>query len=173
MKKEHILVGVSSAPSNAKIIRAAARMAKAYQGSFTALYVETPNHASMTKENKQRLQENLQYFEFQSTNEGIVGLKRFRTYESQMSYKYKKAVTTYVLFSGSIKNPMTEFTEGINTYRVVPIIMQDKNADKVITELKRKQELGEKITKADLLPLVLCPLMSGTMSQKERVIFVS
>ena len=68
------------------------------------------------------------------------------------------------------RKDVTEFTEGINTYRVVPIIMQDKNADKVIDELKHKRELGEMITKADLLPLVLCPLMSGTMSQKERVI---
>ena len=65
----------------------------------------------------------IKHFEFQSTNEGICGLKRFRIYESQMSYKYKKAVTTYVLFSGNIQNPMTEFTEGMNTYRVVPIIM--------------------------------------------------
>ncbi len=112
----------------------------------------------------------IKHFEFQSTNEGIIGLKRFRTYESQMSYKYKKAVTTYVLFSGNIKNPMTEFTEGVNTYRVVPIVMRDKNADKVISELKRKQEVGEEITKADLLPLVLSPLMSGRMSQKERVL---
>lgn len=114
--------------------------------------------------------DSIKHFEFQSTNEGIIGLKRFRTYESQMSYKYKKAVTTYVLFSGKIKNPMTEFTEGVNTYRVVPIIMQDKNADKVIAELKRKQEAGEEITKAALLPLVLSPLMSGEMSQKERVL---
>lgn len=113
--------------------------------------------------------DSIKHFEFQSTNEGIIGLKRFRTYESQMSYKYKKAVTTYVLFSGKIKNPMTEFTEGVNTYRVVPIIMQDKNADKVIAELRRKQDVGEKITKADLLPMVLSPLMSGQMSQKERV----
>lgn len=114
--------------------------------------------------------DSIKHFEFQSTNEGIIGLKRFRTYESQLSYKYKKAVTTYVLFSGNIKNPMTEFTEGVNTYRVVPIIMQDKNADKVIAELKRKQEAGEEITKADLLPLVLSPLMSGEMSQRERVL---
>lgn len=113
--------------------------------------------------------DSIKHFEFQSTNEGIRGLKRFRTYESQMSYKYKKAVTTYVLFSGSIQHPMTEFTEGVNTYRVVPIIMQDKNADKEIAELRRKQEAAEKITKADLLPLVLSPLMSGQMSQKERV----
>lgn len=111
----------------------------------------------------------IKHFEFQSTNEGIRGLKRFRIYESQMSYKYKKAVTTYVLFSGSIQNPMTEITEGVNTYRVVPIIMQDQNADKVIAELRRKQDAGETITKADLLPLVLSPLMSGQMSQKERV----
>ncbi len=61
MKKEHILVGVSSAPSNAKIIRAAAQMAKAYQGIFTALYVETPDHTVMSDENKQRLQANMQY----------------------------------------------------------------------------------------------------------------
>ena len=36
---EHILVCLSSAPSNAKIIRTAARMASAFHGSFTALYV--------------------------------------------------------------------------------------------------------------------------------------
>ena len=64
---------------------------------------------------------------------------------------------------------MTEFAEGINTYRIHPIIMQDKNADKVIVELQRKVETGEEVTKADLLPLVLCPLMGGEMSHMERV----
>lgn len=60
---EHILVGLSSAPSNAKIIRTAARMAKAFKGSFTAIYVETPELAKMTEENKQRLQENIRLAE--------------------------------------------------------------------------------------------------------------
>ena len=64
---------------------------------------------------------------------------------------------------------MTEYTEGVNTYRIVPIIMQNKNADIVIAELKQKVSTGVEITKTDLLPLVLCPLMSGTMSQKERI----
>ena len=41
--QEHILVGLSSAPSNARIIRTAATMAKAFGGSFTALFVRTPN----------------------------------------------------------------------------------------------------------------------------------
>lgn len=111
----------------------------------------------------------VKHFEFQSTNEGIAGLKRFRVYEAQLSIKHGKPVTTYVLFSGTIKHPMTEYTEGVNTYRIVPIIMQDKNADRVIAELQRKVNVGEKITKADLLPLVLSPLMSGKLTQKERV----
>lgn len=111
----------------------------------------------------------IKHFEFQSTNEGKVGLKRFRIYESQLSYQHNKPVTTYVLFSGTIQNPMTEFSEGINTYRIHPIIMLDKNADKVIDELQQKVNNNVPITKPDLLPLVLCPLMSGKMSQKERV----
>ena len=39
--KEHILVCLSSAPSNARIIETAAKMANAFKGSFTALYVQT------------------------------------------------------------------------------------------------------------------------------------
>ena len=101
MKKEHILVGVSSAPSNAKIIRAAARMAKAYQGSFTALYVETPNHASMTKENKQRLQENLQYAQ-------ELGAKIEIVYGDDVSFQIAEfsrlsGVTSIVIGRSSVK----------------------------------------------------------------------
>lgn len=56
---EHILVCLSSAPSNAKIIRTAARMASAFRGAFTALFVETPDFDSMTEENKKRLRANM------------------------------------------------------------------------------------------------------------------
>ena len=55
------------------------------------------------------------HFEFQSKNEGREGLKRFRVYEALASYQHKVSVTTYVLFSGKIKNPMTRFTEGIHS----------------------------------------------------------
>lgn len=57
---EHILVCLSSAPSNAKIIRTAARMANAFRGSFTALFVETPAFASMKEEDAERLQYHMQ-----------------------------------------------------------------------------------------------------------------
>ncbi len=59
-KEEHILACLSSAPSNAKIIRTAARMAEAFQGHFTALFVDTPGFAQETEENKLRLLENRQ-----------------------------------------------------------------------------------------------------------------
>lgn len=52
---EHILACLSSSPSNAKIIRTAARMARAFNSQFTALFVETPDFAVATEENKRRL----------------------------------------------------------------------------------------------------------------------
>lgn len=108
-------------------------------------------------------------FEFQSKNEGLEGLKRFRVYESVTSYQYKVKITTYVLFSGKIQNPMTEFTEGVNTYRIQPIIMKKINADKLMRKLQEKMDAGEKLTKEDLVPLTFCPLMGGDMSQKDRI----
>lgn len=56
---EHILVCISSSPSNPKIIRTAARMARAFRGAFTALFVETPNFSAMEEKNRKRLQENI------------------------------------------------------------------------------------------------------------------
>ena len=109
------------------------------------------------------------HFEFQSRNEGLDGLKRFRVYEAVASYQNKAEITTYVLFSGNIQNPMTEFSEGINTYRIKPIIMKHWNADDLLQNLEEKQQTGIPITKEDLVPIVLCPLMSGESSQKERI----
>lgn len=60
---EHILVCLSSSPSNRKLIRTAARMAKAFRGAFTALYVETPDFAVMEEEDKKRLRGNMRLAE--------------------------------------------------------------------------------------------------------------
>lgn len=56
---EHILVCLSSSLTNAKIIRTAARMASAFKGVFTALFVETSDFASMSEENKNQLRQNI------------------------------------------------------------------------------------------------------------------
>ena len=108
------------------------------------------------------------HLEFQSTNEGEQGLKRFRTYEALTSYQYGVAITTYVLFSGNVKNPITEYSEGINTYRVHLIILQGRNADQLLERLETKIQTGEEIAKEELVELAMCSLMGGESSQKER-----
>lgn len=56
---EHILVCLSSSPSNAKIIRTAARMAWAFHGNFTALFVETAATSEMSEDDKKRLRDHI------------------------------------------------------------------------------------------------------------------
>ena len=56
---EHILVCLSSAPSNEKIIRTAARMACAFKCEFTALFVETKDFQWMSPPDKERLRANI------------------------------------------------------------------------------------------------------------------
>lgn len=56
---EHILVCLSASPSNARIVRSAAKMASAFGGLFTALYVETPASEHMSENDKKRLNENI------------------------------------------------------------------------------------------------------------------
>jgi two-component system sensor histidine kinase KdpD len=60
---EHILVCLSPAPSNAKVIRTAARMANAFRGKFTALFVETSETPDLEEESKKRLRENIRLAE--------------------------------------------------------------------------------------------------------------
>lgn len=60
---EHILICLSSSPSNAKVIRTAARMAEAFHSSFTALFVETPETRELEGENLKRLRDNLRLAE--------------------------------------------------------------------------------------------------------------
>ena len=56
---EHILVCLSAAPTNGRIIRTAARLAQAFKGRFTALFVETPAFGSMTDADRRRLRDHI------------------------------------------------------------------------------------------------------------------
>ena len=70
--KERILVCLSSAPSNARIIETAAKMAKAFGASFTALYVQTPASELMLDADKARLADNIRYAESHGANVATV-----------------------------------------------------------------------------------------------------
>ena len=60
-ENEHILVCLSSSPSNKNIIFTASKMADALQAQFTALYVQTG--ARIQSEDKERLDENIRFAE--------------------------------------------------------------------------------------------------------------
>ncbi len=61
--EEHILVCLSASPSNAKVIRNAARLADAFHGSLTALLVETPHTSALKGKNLECLRTNLKLAE--------------------------------------------------------------------------------------------------------------
>lgn len=56
---EHVLTCISPAPSNAKVIRAAARLAYAFHAEFTALYVETRSLQNADEKVKKRRDDNI------------------------------------------------------------------------------------------------------------------
>lgn len=106
------------------------------------------------------------HVEFESDSIGTDDLRRFRTYEAVTSQTYKVPVITYVLCSAGVKRPMSSLKEGINTYRVRVIRLKEKSADTVFRELERKE--CDEVTKADLVSVVLTPLMKGKISPVER-----
>lgn len=77
---EHILVCLSSSPSNSKIIRTAARMANAFRGTFTALFVETPDFSVMPDEDRKRLKANIRLA-------GQLGAKIETVYGADVPYQ--------------------------------------------------------------------------------------
>ena len=59
-ENEHILVCLSSSPSNEKIIRTAAKMARDMRARFTALYVQTEKEKENRTKEDWKLMYNLQ-----------------------------------------------------------------------------------------------------------------
>lgn len=110
------------------------------------------------------------HFEFQTTNKGILDLRRFRAYEALLSYQTSKPVITYVVYSGDISNPSSGYEEGINTYRINAISMINKDGDKIFNEIVDKIKLGENLTKHDIIALTFTPIMGGTISKADKIL---
>ena len=63
IQQEHILVCLSSSPSNERIVRTAGRMVKAFGCDFTALYVQTLDRTALSKNDLARLTDNIKLAE--------------------------------------------------------------------------------------------------------------
>ena len=108
------------------------------------------------------------HLEFESDNVTIDDLRRFRAYEAVVSYHYGVSVRTCVICSSNAKKLRHELTQGFNTYRVQIIQMKDKNADELIHFLESKQSKTA-LERADLIGLLLTPLMGGQMPPAQRI----
>ncbi|MEB7771164.1 universal stress protein [Kurthia gibsonii] len=60
--KEHILVGISSSPTNAKVIRTAARLVQSLHAEFSCVYVMDDSN-ELEAEDQERLQKNIELAE--------------------------------------------------------------------------------------------------------------
>lgn len=107
------------------------------------------------------------HFEFQTTDKGVADLMRFRTYEALLNHQTQKEVTTYVVYSGDIKNPVSEYNCGINKYKVNAISMVNQDGDKVFDEIIEKISQGKNIDKQDIIKITFTHIMGGDMSLSE------
>ena len=109
------------------------------------------------------------HYEFESDNVTVKDMRRFREYEAILSNTFKIPVITTVLCSASVKTLQSELTEGINTYKVEAIQLRERNSDEIFNNLQMKISSGIALTLDDLVPMLLTPLMSGSMSVYERI----
>ena len=110
------------------------------------------------------------HIEFQSTNKGKDDLRRFRAYESLLSFQTKKDVVTYVIYSNGIQNAMDTLKTGINEYNTKVISMYDKDGDIIFDKVQEKLRDKEEITKQDLVALTFSPIMGGNLTKLDKIL---
>lgn len=110
------------------------------------------------------------HVEFQTTDKGKDDLRRFRAYESLLSFQTGKDVVTYVVYSNGIQNTNGVLQTGINQYNVKAISMYDRDGDIVIQEVEEKLNNNIEVTKQDLIALTFTPIMSGKLSKLDKII---
>lgn len=154
---EHILICLSSSPTNPKIIRTAARMADAFKGEFTALFVETSDFSVMTDENKNRLRHNMRLAEqLGATIETVYGddialqISEFARVSgiSKIVIGRSNATRRYFFGKPSLTEKLATAAPNLDVY-----IIPDKDTPKY-KELRAKQD-KTKLVPADVLKSLL------------------
>lgn len=167
---EHILTCISASPTNAKVIRTASRLAYAFRGSFTALYVETPAMQAADIKTKKMLQENMQLAR-------DLGAKIATVYGEDVSFQIaeyarvsnvSKVVigrTNHKIYMGRIKGTLVErltlYAPKLDVY-VIPDLQSGYHKKKIIFH-KEPLTLGNIAKTAGLL--AICTLCGFLMRE--------
>lgn len=158
---EHILVCLSSSPTNAKIIRTAARMASAFKGGFTALFVETPDFTSMSEENKNRLRKNIHLAQqLGAAIETVYGediafqISEFARLTGVSKIVLGRSSTRRTLFGPmTLTEKITQFSPNLDIY-----IIPDK--DTPYYKAKKRKIIKTRFSFADILRSILVLVFS-------------
>ena len=160
---EHILVCLSSSPTNAKIIRTASRMANAFKGTFTALFVETSDFPNMSEEDKKRLRDNIHLAEqLGATIETVYGddvafqITEFARLSgvSKIVVGRSTAKRKHIFAKPTLTEKMLVLSPNLDIY-VIP----DKET--VPYKIKKKQHYKWKFVPLDLIKSILVLMCSN------------
>lgn len=114
--KEHILICISSSPSNERVIRTAARMSEAFHSKFTALFVETTESKELQGDNLKRLRKNIHLAE-------QLGAEITTVYGDDMALQ----IAEYAKISG-----VTKIVMGRTNHKTGVVFHKKNLADKLI-----------------------------------------
>lgn len=162
--EEHILVCLSSSPTNPKIIRTAARMSNAFKGTFTALFVETPDFLSMSEENKNRLRSNIQLAQqLGATIETVYGedipfqISEFARLSgvSKIVLGRNNARRKYIWSKPTLTERLTEHAPNLDIY-----IIPDKSTTNYVEQ--KKHASSDRLLLSDILKSVFF-LLAATL----------
>ena len=130
---EHVLVGLSSSPSNEKIVKTAAKMAKAFNAKFTALYVKTTKDDKMSLDDKTRLKSNISLAE-------SLGAIVVTIYGDDISFQINPGEkVAFVGSSGSGKTTMVKLLMKFYSAQSGNIYINDFSISEIDTKSYRKK----------------------------------
>ncbi|WP_249659447.1 sensor histidine kinase [Lysinibacillus fusiformis] len=116
--EEHLLVGISSSPTNAKVIRTTARLAQALHGKFTALYVQNMQANERNHADSERLQQHIKLVE--QLGGHVVIVQEDDVAAALANYAQISGVTKLVIGRSSMRKkwwqPNTKISDRLNEY---------------------------------------------------------
>lgn len=160
---EHILVCVSAAPSSAKVIRTAARLAYAFHAQFTCLYVETPELQQADDKTKTALKNNMEMAK-------ALGAKIVTVFGSDVPYQIAEyAIVSNVskvvmgrtnhisLLPGArseVMGKLTQMAPNIDVY-IIPDMKQTKRYQKKGLQKRKDNDLGHVLRELGEITVVM------------------
>ncbi len=108
------------------------------------------------------------HFEFQTTNKKD-DIYRFMVSDAFLAFKERKSVRTIVIYSSDIVNAPSNLDLGSITYKIDTFYMVAFDGDVIYNNIVEKVSRHEKLTKQDLMSIVLLPIMRSKDDKVTRI----